>query len=178
MAISTPAQEPERDFLLVEYEKLKDEQIERIKERNSLINYTVVSIGALLALSSTGAALRNVLFAIPWIGIVFGLNYLRTDAKVSDIGSHLRSRYAEVFAPAFSWETKGDKSSQRFGFRAGQLLSDLLVFIGPGAVAIVVSWFVGRAGALWWTWAAASSVLLVLLASMFIRQWSSSSRLP
>ena len=141
MAISTPAQEPERDFLLVEYEKLKDEQIERIKERNSLINKTDVSIGAL-----------------PWIGIVFGLNYLRTDAKVSDIGSHLRSRYAEVFAPAFSWETKGDKSSQRFGFRAGQLLSDLLVFIGPGAVAIVVSWFVGRAGALWWTWAAASSV--------------------
>jgi hypothetical protein len=75
---------------LHEYNKLKDEQIQRIGFRDNMIYVNLVAVGGAAAFSVSDVARLHVLLVIPWICFVLGWTYLVNDEKISAIGRYVR----------------------------------------------------------------------------------------
>src|SRR5215217_3250792 len=79
-----------KEVYLIEYQKLKDEQIARIGFRDNLIYATLVAIGAILSFAITNPANYQALLILPLATFVLGWIYLSNDRKISDIGRYIR----------------------------------------------------------------------------------------
>lgn len=148
------------DIVLMEYDKLKDESTERIKQRDNFIYLNLVSIGLVVSFAATKDSAQPIGFlAIPWISIGFGWLYLMNDEKVSALARYtkfnLRPRLLDIDPDAFGWEVRPKRITtlttpkpagtdgktpmlSRLANvpKTGQLLIDLLMFVTPVPVAL------------------------------------------
>ncbi|MFC1436376.1 hypothetical protein ACEZDB_37655 [Streptacidiphilus sp. N1-3] len=132
-------------ILILEYERIKDEQRARIGFRDNLLYATLASMATILAV--TIQAGPRLLLVLPPVSILLGWTYLVNDEKISAIGHYVRgvlaSRLSELSGeqqPLFGWETAHRSDSRRTSRKYLQLGVDLLTFCGAPIAAVVVYW--------------------------------------
>lgn len=140
------------DVYLLEYEKLKDEQTERIGFRDNLLYFTLGIYGAVLALALGEQESPYALYALlvlPWVSLILGWTYLINDQKITAIGRYIRYNLAkkiskltgkpegiEAVESILGWETahRSDKRHKRRKYE--QLIIDEIAFVISGIVAL------------------------------------------
>ncbi|OJF10049.1 hypothetical protein [Couchioplanes caeruleus] len=138
-------------LLLVEYERLKEEQKTRIGFRDNLIYATLASMAGVVAATLTPRGHSGLLLLLPPVCVVLGWTYLVNDEKVSALGRYLRltlaPRLAELAgAPGeevFGWEIAHRSDPERRLRKVSQLVVDLGTFCLPAVSALVVFWVDG-----------------------------------
>lgn len=139
---------------LLEYEKLKDEQRERIGFRDNLLYFTLGIYGAVLALAlgeQESPYASYALLVLPWVSLILGWTYLINDQKITAIGRYICYNLAkkisqltgkpegiEAVESILGWETahRSDKYRKRRKFE--QLIIDEIAFVISGIVALGV----------------------------------------
>jgi hypothetical protein len=164
--------DPLVDVLLREYDALKAEQIQRISTRDNLIYATLLSMAGVAA-ATLQAGVPALLLLLPPACVLLGWTYLVNDQKVSAIGGYIRHRLrprleSHTGQPVFGWEAEHRRDRRRRGRKVGQLLVDLLTFVGPAAGAIV-AYAVTPGTRLLTAVAAAELVAVLALAYQIIR---------
>jgi len=141
----------ELDVLRDELKLLKDEQRDRIRARDNLIYSVIVASAAIVgAARVTGPALPLLL---PLVTLVLGWTYLVNDHKVTAIGRYLSTDLGPRLSTAsggeaLRWETHHRSDRARRQRKCLQLAVDLMVFVLPGAAALLWYWTAGPAPAL------------------------------
>ena len=135
---------------LLEYEKLKDEQVHRIAFRDNMIFVLLGSVGAVASFALSDAQNIYALLVIPWICIVLGWTYIVNDRAISAIGLYLREslsgKIKNLLAANSSptellgWEGAHRGDVRRRQRKTIQLWLDLLTFCASGLVAILWLW--------------------------------------
>ncbi|MGW5848952.1 hypothetical protein ACWFQ8_13550 [Streptomyces sp. NPDC055254] len=148
--MSEPGSISTEQLLLLEYDRLKDEQRARIGFRDNLLYATLASVAGILVLhvqSKTPATL----LLLPPITVLLGWTYLVNDEKISAIGRYVRTRIAPRFATGgeggqevFGWEVAHRDDPRRRSRKRLQLAVDLLCFCGPPIGAVAAYWTAGR----------------------------------
>jgi hypothetical protein len=131
-------------LLTAEYERLKEEQTQRIGTRDNLIYATLASIAA-VAVGAYQAGSPDLLLLLAPGCVVLGWTYLVNDEKISAIGRYIRNDLAprlsallETAQPLFGWESAHRSDRRRRSRKVIQLGVDLLIFCLPGMIAVVV----------------------------------------
>ncbi|MFI5493947.1 hypothetical protein [Actinoplanes sp. NPDC051859] len=143
-------------LLLVEYERLKDEQKTRIGFRDNLIYATLASMAGVVAATLAPRGNTGVLLLLPPVCVVLGWTYLVNDEKVSALGRYMRLTLAPKLAELagaseddaagiFGWETAHRSDPDRRLRKVSQLIVDLGTFCLPAVSALVVFWVLGPA---------------------------------
>lgn len=78
-------------FLIMEYEKLKDEQHKHLEFRDHMIYLTLAAIGTVFSFALEKPDLNIALLVLPFLCIVLGWTYLAIDGKISAIGNYIRT---------------------------------------------------------------------------------------
>lgn len=129
----------------LEYERLKEEQAQRISTRDNLMYATLVSIaGVIIGMDQTGNF--DLLLLLPPGCVVLGWTYLVNDEKISAIGRYIRNdlgpRLGECVEaghqPIYGWEVAHRSDRRRRSRKATQLVIDLMTFCLPGLGALVI----------------------------------------
>jgi len=143
---------------LLEYEKLKDEQTERIGFRDNLLYFTLGIYGAVLALAlgeQESPIASYALLVLPWVSLILGWTYLINDQKITAIGQYVRYNLAEKISELtgkagegveavesiFGWEIyhRGDKCRKRR--KIEQWIIDEIAFVLSGIFALGAFWY-------------------------------------
>lgn len=156
---------------LQEYQKLKDEQIQRIGFRDNMIYTNLIAVGAVGAFAVTSAGNMQALFIIPWICLVLGWTYLVNDEKVSSIGKYIRGSLDKRIRTLinssdpvlFGWEIAHRSDTHRLERKYFQLLVDGLTFVASGLAAIAAYWFSQPDVVAVWRWVSGLEVFLLIL---------------
>ncbi|MBM7081327.1 hypothetical protein [Micromonospora humidisoli] len=130
-------------LLLVEYERLKDEQKTRIGLRDNLIYVTLAAMAAVITASLASKGHANLLLLLPPVSTVLGWTYLVNDEKVSAIGRYIRDHLTPDLDPtgkAFGWERTHRSDERRRSRKILQLIVDLGTFCMPATAAVVIYW--------------------------------------
>ena len=143
------------DLLRDEIKTLKDEQRDRIKQRDSLIYSVIVAVAAVAG--GTRLAGAAVPLLLPPVTLLLGWTYLINDQMVSAIGRHLRTQLAPRLAAlagteVLLWENIRLLDRRYRQRKTIQLIVDLIAFVVPALVAVV--WY--------WTHAPANPALLAV----------------
>jgi hypothetical protein len=132
--------------ILVEYERIKEEQKTRIGFRDNLVYATFASMAGIIA-ATVSSSTRAYLLLLPPVSVVLGWTYLVNDEKISSIGRYIRAELAPRLtalisdqALVFGWETAHRSDYHRVSRKYLQLAVDLLTFCGAPFVAVVVYW--------------------------------------
>ncbi|NEO10247.1 MAG: hypothetical protein F6K51_33740, partial [Moorea sp. SIO3I8] len=80
---------------MLEYEKLKEEQAQRIGFRDQMIYITLGIFGGILSFALSNKTNSYALLVIPWVCLILGWTYLVNDEKISAIGKYLRLTLTE-----------------------------------------------------------------------------------
>lgn len=75
-----------------EYDSLRFEQIERIKSRDTFVNFNIVSMAVLLAAAFGDADRPLLLVLIPFVNLAFGWTFIINDNKIAAIAAYLEER--------------------------------------------------------------------------------------
>lgn len=129
---------------LAEYDKLKQEQIQRISVRDNLIYVMLTVFGAIFAYALSNSNHLHALLVVPWVSLSLGWVYLSNDKKVSDIKIYIRDILSEKIKnvdinkhPAsFEWENQSNKEPTRKIKKYFQLFIDLTIFCFSGIVSL------------------------------------------
>lgn len=136
------------DALIVEYERLKDEQKHRIAARDGLLYATfAATAGVIIGVLRFGGG-ASLLLVLPAVTVVLGWTYLVNDQKVSAIGRYVRTRLAPrlqaiVGAPVFEWELVHRVDTRRHSRKILQATVNLAVFTAGPLVALTIYWVTG-----------------------------------
>jgi hypothetical protein len=136
------------DLLRDEIKTLKDEQRDRIKQRDSLIYSVIVAVAAVAG--GTRLAGAAVPLLLPPVTLLLGWTYLTNDQMVSAIGRHLRTQLAPRLAAlagteVLLWENTRLVDRRYRQRKTIQLAVDLIAFVAPALVAVVWFWAHGPA---------------------------------
>ncbi|MBN1872622.1 MAG: hypothetical protein JXA33_00190 [Anaerolineae bacterium] len=165
------------DIYLHEYDRLKEEQIQRIGFRDNMIYVNLTAVGAAAAFAVSDVNHLYVLLVIPWICFVLGWTYLVNDEKISAIGRYVRltlvdslsSKLAISENQLFGWEVAHRDDKHRKQRKLFQLFVDEIAFCLSGLVAIGLFWLrLPSAGTMWLIVSIFESVLLIVLAYQMI----------
>lgn len=138
------------EVYLHEYEKLKEEQAQRIGFRDNMLYVTLGVFGAILSFALSGKNNYHALLVIPWICLILGWTYLINDEKISAIGRYIRytlvNKIQELTGNAdiesiFGWEIAHRSDKRRFRRKIEQLIVDEITFVVSGIVALLAFWF-------------------------------------
>ena len=80
-----PISQTEQNFLIKEYEKLKDEQLKRIEFRDHMIYLTLGVVGAIFSFCLEKPEYNIAFLVLPFICTILGWTYFANDRKVSEI---------------------------------------------------------------------------------------------
>ena len=80
-------EDPMLKVWLMEYDKLKVEQIQRIGFRDNLLYTTLGIFGAVVSFAMSNPANTYALLVVPWVCLVLGWTYVVNDEKISAIAS-------------------------------------------------------------------------------------------
>jgi hypothetical protein len=137
------------EVYLHEYEKLKEEQAQRIGFRDNLLYVTLGVFGAVVSFAVTNKANYYALLVIPWVSLILGWNYLVNDEKVSAIGKYIRLTLTEKIKEQtghpeiesiFGWETAHRSDNRRKRRKIEQLIIDEITFVFSGVIALIAFW--------------------------------------
>ena len=142
------------DIYLQEYDKLKDEQSQRIGFRDNLLYVTLALFGTVLALAMGEKANPYALLVLPWASLVLGWTYLVNDWKITAIGRYIRHTLVEKISSLtgragadigeiesiFGWEIANRSDLRRKRRKIEQLIIDEIAFVMSGVVALVAFW--------------------------------------
>ena len=133
-------------LLMLEYERIKEEQKMRIGFRDNLLYATIASIVAIIGIGYSKAA--SVIFLLlPPVSVVLGWTYLMNDEKISSIGRYIRTELAPQvsdaspeLSPIFGWESfhRGDR--HRRSRKYFQLVIDLVTFCCFPLASLIAYW--------------------------------------
>lgn len=165
------------DVYLKEYEKLKEEQAQRIGFRDNLLYVTLALFGTVLAFILGDKENLYGLLVLPWVSLVLGWTYLVNDQKISAIGRYIRYRLVErVGAVAckadkgfeeiesiFGWELNHRSDQRRKRRKIWQLIIDEIAFVLSGIVALIAFWNLMPQNQLHWSTLLLSCIEFVLL---------------
>ncbi len=136
---------------LHEYEKLKEEQAQRIGFRDNMLYVTIGVFGAILSFALSGSKNNYYAFlVIPWVCLILGWTYLVNDEKISAIGRYIRyilvNKIQELdpdtnIESVFGWETVHRSDKRRLRRKIEQLVIDEITFVLSGIVALLAFWF-------------------------------------
>jgi hypothetical protein len=135
---------------LMEYQKLKDEQLKRIAYRDSLFYIALVALGGLLSYSVSDTTQPEVLLLVPVICFVLGWTSAVNDHKTTKIGNYIsgtlrknieahfdvRLKVSNTFG-LLAWEDEDVKGAGRFPRKFIQLVLNELVFVAPGLYVLL-----------------------------------------
>ncbi|MCW6004625.1 hypothetical protein K1W54_08515 [Micromonospora sp. CPCC 205371] len=157
------------NVLLIEYERLKEEQKTRIGFRDNLIYATLAAMAGVVAATLTSNGDANLLLLLPPASTVLGWTYLANDEKVSAIGRYIRQRLGPKIDPVagdvFGWEIEHRSDDRRRVRKVLQLVADLGTFCIPACSAIVIYWINGP---WWWPFVVVSIVELIVVIGLAI----------
>ncbi|MCW2858477.1 MAG: putative integral rane protein [Actinoallomurus sp.] len=98
-------------LMVLEYERIKDEQRTRIGFRDNLLYVTLAAMATVIAVSASARDPSYVLL-LPPVSRILGWTYLANDEKISAIGRYIRGELAPRLAAQtgddsviFGWET-------------------------------------------------------------------------
>jgi hypothetical protein len=138
------------EVYLHEYEKLKEEQAQRIGFRDNMLYVTLGVFGAVLSFALASKSNYYALLVIPWVCLILGWTYLINDEKISAIGRYIRhtlvNKIQELTGNAdiesiFGWEIAHRSDKRRFRRKIEQLIVDEITFVVSGIVALLAFWF-------------------------------------
>lgn len=157
MSDQTPSPDEALKAHLLEYERLKFEQVQRIGFRDNLLYFTLGATGAVSAFA-LGAGHHAAWLFVPIIGVVLGWTYLANDTKITGIGRYVAGdlKWRIDVRPSatgiFGWEDSPRKSPRRDTKKPIQLLVDLLAFALPGLLA-PIAYMIQQKTTAWWAFA-------------------------
>jgi hypothetical protein len=137
------------EVYLHEYEKLKEEQAQRIGFRDNMLYVTLGVFGGVLSFALSGNNNYYALLVIPWVCLILGWTYLINDEKISAIGRYIRytlvNKIQELTGNAdiesiFGWEIAHRSDQRRFRRKIEQLMVDEITFVLSGMVALLAFW--------------------------------------
>lgn len=134
------------ELSILEYEKLKDEQIQRIGFRDNILYVTLVAVGGVVSFALGSAKTHAALLLVPWICIILGWTYIVNDEKISSIGKYIRLKLeARIRREAnlservlFGWETEHRVDKKRFQRKILQCIIDEIAFCLSGIFAVII----------------------------------------
>ncbi|MGW5066022.1 hypothetical protein ACWEQJ_07860 [Streptomyces cyaneofuscatus] len=137
-----------REVLLLEYEVLKAEQKARIIARDHLMYATLAGLASVLVVVFTAEAPAGTVLLLPPVCLVLGWTYLVNDLKISAAGRYLRDELAPRLADltgtrpgeVLGWEWAHRGEPGRIAAKILQLAVDLVMFVVPTVVAVVLHW--------------------------------------
>ncbi len=143
------------EIYLQEYDKLKNEQTERIGFRDNLIYVTLVVFGGILAFALGEKVNPYALLVLPWATLVLGWTYVVNDEKISAIGKYIRKKLVNKFnvltakagadieeiESIFGWEIEHRSDKRRKRRKIEQLIIDEITFVFSGIAALVGFWY-------------------------------------
>ena len=135
-------QSPDRAILLAEYEAMKNETVERIKQRDSFINLNIVAAALIVGFAGSSSTRAAAWLALPWSSICFGWAYLANDEKVTGLSKYFENTVAPQLGPrALAWERSPKRGTNlKRTHKTIQLTVDILQFVAPTAAAIIAYW--------------------------------------
>jgi hypothetical protein len=136
------------DIYLHEYDKLKDEAVQRIGFRDNLLYVNLAAIGAIISYAANNAAHYYALLIIPWVCFILGWTYLVNDEKISAIGRYIRQDLLHKLntllnqndETLFGWEVAHRSDERRMGRKIIQFLVDEIAFCLSGLIAVGAFW--------------------------------------
>ncbi|MEC4815113.1 MAG: hypothetical protein SAK29_17830 [Scytonema sp. PMC 1069.18] len=138
------------EVYLHEYEKLKEEQAQRIGFRDNMLYVTLGIFGGILSFALSGNKNYYALLVIPWVCLILGWAYLVNDEKISAIGRYIRytlvTKIQELtgntdIESIFGWEIAHRSDKRRLRRKIEQLIVDEITFVISGIVALLAFWF-------------------------------------
>jgi hypothetical protein len=143
--------------LFTEYERLKQEQAQRIGFRDNLLYVTLGLFGVLVSAAAAKDSNYYTLLVIPWVSLILGWTYLVNDQKISAIGQYVRQELekkiqqnvlplnTELDSGAtasekvmfFGWESIHRQDQHRTRRKLQQLIIDELTFPLSGIGAVI-----------------------------------------
>jgi hypothetical protein len=143
------------ELLKLEYDRLKQEQVQRIGFRDNLIYVSLAVSGVIFSYAFAKASHSYALLIVPFALGVLGWVYLVNDEKISAIGRYIRVHLSVQLSSSmgggdvFQWEKFHRQDSDRVWRKRTQTSVDLLTFCAPGLLALIAFWVKG--GSLWLT---------------------------
>ena len=137
------------DVYLQEYEKLKEEQAQRIGFRDNLLYVTLGVFGAVVSFAVANKANYYALLVIPWVSLILGWTYVVNDEKISAIGRYIRLTLSEKIKEQtgntddesiFGWEIAHRSDNRRQRRKIEQLIIDEITFVFSGVLALFAFW--------------------------------------
>ncbi|WP_242056765.1 MULTISPECIES: hypothetical protein [Oscillatoriales] len=134
------------EVYLKEYEKLKDEQTQRIGFRDNLLYVTLGAFGAVISFALANTTNYYALLVIPWVCLILGWTYLVNDEKISALGRYIRLNLVEKIKEQtghtdiesiFGWEIVHRSDRRRKRRKIEQLIIDEITFVFSGVIALV-----------------------------------------
>jgi hypothetical protein len=123
---------------LLEYDKLKGEQLARITARDNLINYNLIALGALATVAITARASTEVLLLAPLISAILGWAYVQHEQKITAIGRYIRRAYPS----AFGWEREDKHLVLTKTFHSVVSLITILLAFSLPCIACPFAWLI------------------------------------
>ncbi len=165
--------QPMLEVYLQEYEKLKDEQTQRIGFRDNLLYVTLGVFGGVISFALSNKANHYALLVLPWVCLILGWTYLVNDEKISAIGKYIRLNLVEKIKEqtgntdiesVFGWEIAHRSDERRKRRKIQQMIIDEITFVLSGIVGLLAFWFLipqhhWPIQILWW----AELALLIIL---------------
>jgi len=137
------------DVYLQEYEKLKDEQTQRIGFRDNLLYVTLGVFGTVVTFAVSNKANYYALLVIPWVCLILGWTYLVNDEKITALGRYIRLTLVEKIKQhtgntdtesIFGWEIAHRNDQRRKRRKIEQLIIDEITFVFSGIAGLVAFW--------------------------------------
>lgn len=140
------------DVYLAEYDKLKQEQTQRIGFRDNLIYANLIAITGITSVAISSIEAFPVLLITPLASITLGWIYLNNDYKISLIGWYIKNELNEKISQAiavkedliFKWEDASAGDPKRKTRKIIQLVIDECIFVLPGFLAVIIYWYYGE----------------------------------
>lgn len=143
------AQQQMLEVYLHEYEKLKDEQTQRIGFRDNLLYVTLGLFGTVISFALSNKTNYYALLVLPWVCLILGWTYLVNDEKISAIGRYIRLNLVEKIRvqtgntdieSILGWEIAHRNDERRKRRKIEQLIIDQISFVLPGLVGLLAFW--------------------------------------
>ena len=124
------------NLIVEEYKQLKQEQIQRIRSRDTFVNLTIVAVGAIVAATFSARISRpEALMAIPWVTATLGWTFIVNDLKIARIAIYLDQLIsAHIEGPNWDNWRRGDNRSWIEHRIVGTMIQ-MVIFVLPTIVS-------------------------------------------
>ncbi len=166
------SEDPILKIWLLEYDKLKAEQTQRIGFRDNLLYVTLGLFGVILPFALSSPSNYRALLVIPWVSLILGWTYLINDEKISAIGRYIRltltekiktkTNHAEIES-LFGWEIAHRSDTRRSRRKIEQLVVDQITFVVSGIAAVIIFWMLVPTASLVLKGLAIAEILFLLI---------------